>query len=41
VKFHYDESLANFGTGSPYRVTAWRELTTAASRAAYASVLSF
>ena len=40
-KFHYDESLANFGAGNPYRVTAWRELTTAASRTAYTSVLDF
>jgi hypothetical protein len=25
--FHYDESLARFGGGNPYRVAAWRELT--------------
>lgn len=41
ANFHYDESLANFGGGNPYRVTAWRELTTAASRAAFSSVLNF
>lgn len=39
--FHYDESLANFGGGNPYRVTSWRELTTAAARSSYTSVLSF
>jgi hypothetical protein len=41
VKFHYDESLGNFGTGNPYRVQQWVELTTEAQRAAYASVLNF
>ncbi len=33
--FHYDESLSAFGGGNPYRVVAWRELTTAAQRATY------
>lgn len=41
VKFHYDESLGNLGTGNPYRVQQWVELTTEAQRAAYAGVLSF
>ena len=41
VKFHYDESLGNFGAGNPYRVASWRELTTEASRAAFASVMDF
>jgi Tfp pilus assembly protein PilX len=41
ANFHYDESLANFGGGNPYRVTSWRELTTAASRNSYASILDF
>jgi hypothetical protein len=41
VKFHYDESLGNMGTGNPYRVQQWVELTTAAQRAAYSSVLDF
>jgi hypothetical protein len=41
VKFHYDESLGNFGLGNPYRVQQWVELTTAAQRAAYTGVLSF
>lgn len=39
--FHYDESLGNFGGGNPYRVSGWKELTTAAARGAYGSVLSF
>ncbi|MBL9189741.1 MAG: hypothetical protein JNK23_19830 [Opitutaceae bacterium] len=39
--FHYDESLGNFGGGNPYRVSGWKELTTAAARAAYSSVLNF
>ncbi|MBL9201992.1 MAG: hypothetical protein JNL39_15885 [Opitutaceae bacterium] len=39
--FHYDESLGNFGGANPYRVSGWKELTTAAARATYASVLSF
>jgi Tfp pilus assembly protein PilX len=39
--FHYDESLANWDSGNPYRVAAWKELTTAASRAAYSSKLTF
>ncbi len=25
--FHYDESLADDGTGNPFRVSAWREIT--------------
>jgi hypothetical protein len=39
--FHYDESLANMGTGNPYRVSRWKELTSAADRAAYDAVLSW
>lgn len=27
ASFHYDESLARFGGGNPYRVASWRELT--------------
>ncbi|MCB1105334.1 MAG: hypothetical protein H7A44_04435 [Opitutaceae bacterium] len=34
--FHYDESLEDFDTDNPYGITKWRELTTAADRAAYA-----
>jgi hypothetical protein len=33
--FHYDESLANFGSGNPFRVASWRELTLATERAVY------
>ncbi|HVS51882.1 MAG TPA: hypothetical protein VHD62_05955 [Opitutaceae bacterium] len=38
--FHYDESLANYGTGSPFKIAKWRELTTEADRAPYAGVFS-
>jgi hypothetical protein len=38
--FHYDESLANWGANNPYGIVKWRELLTAADRAAYASVLN-
>lgn len=38
--FHYDESLGHFG-GNPYRVAAWKELTSAVDRAAEASKLGF
>lgn len=41
AKFHYDESLANFGSGNPFRVSRWNELTTAADRDAVSGVLSF
>jgi hypothetical protein len=30
--FHYDESLADFGGNNPFRVSLWREITTAAGR---------
>lgn len=39
--FHYDESLANFGGNNPYRVSKWKELTTATDRAAYEAVLTW
>lgn len=39
--FHYDESLANFGGGNPYRVSRWSELTTATQRNAYSTQLNF
>jgi Tfp pilus assembly protein PilX len=38
--FHYDESLGRFG-GNPFRVAAWRELTTAAERNVYSTKLTF
>lgn len=30
--FHYDESLGNFGGNNPFRISSWKELTTAADR---------
>jgi Tfp pilus assembly protein PilX len=39
--FHYDESLAALGGNSPFRVSKWKELTSAADRAAYSTVLNF
>jgi hypothetical protein len=41
AKFHYDESLANFGGDNPFRVSRWEELTLAADRAVYADELDF
>jgi hypothetical protein len=35
--FHYDEALAESGTGTPFGVASWRELTTAADRARWQS----
>ncbi len=40
AEFHYDESLSNFGGGNPFRVSVWRELTSASDRAAYSSVMT-
>jgi hypothetical protein len=39
--FHYDESLANYGSNNPFGITRWRELVTAADRATYSSQLNF
>lgn len=39
--FHYDESLGNLTDGNPFRVAKWKELTTAADRAAVASKFNF
>lgn len=41
ANFHFDESLANFGGGNPFRVSKWKELTSASDRAAYSSVMSW
>ncbi|MBL9214656.1 MAG: hypothetical protein JNG83_04185 [Opitutaceae bacterium] len=41
ANFHYDESLSDFGGGNPYRVSKWRELTSATDRSTYAGVLGF
>ncbi len=38
--FHYDESLANSGENTPFGITKWRELSTAASRAVYDEVFA-
>ena len=39
--FHYDESLANFGGNNPFRISLWKELTSATDRATYASVINW
>jgi hypothetical protein len=36
--FHYDESLANEGDDTPFRVTRWRELISPADRASWMPV---
>jgi Tfp pilus assembly protein PilX len=41
AKFHYDESLSNFGGNNPYRVTSWNELSSLANRTTYSTVTSF
>jgi hypothetical protein len=41
VAFHYDESLGKIGGDNPFRVSHWKELTTAGSRGDYAEVLNF
>lgn len=40
AEFHYDESLSEFGTTTPFGIAKWRELTTAADRARYESNFS-
>lgn len=40
AQFHYDESLADFGGNAPYRISLWREITSAADRSAI-TVLSW
>ncbi len=39
--FHYDESLADFGGSSPFGISKWTELTSAAQRAEYKDELDF
>jgi hypothetical protein len=41
AKFHYDESLADLDDDSPFRVTKWKELTTAAERATYRTSMTW
>lgn len=35
AEFHYDESLADFGTNTPFGIAKWRELTSESDRARY------
>jgi hypothetical protein len=41
VAFHYDESLGKIGGANPFRVSHWKELTTASARQPHAGVLDF
>jgi len=41
ANFHYDESLSDFGGANPFRVSKWREITSATDRAALNATLSF
>jgi hypothetical protein len=41
AQFHYDESLAKLGADNPYRISKWKELTSATDRNAYASILNW
>jgi Tfp pilus assembly protein PilX len=41
AQFHYDESLKDLGGDSPYRVSKWKELTTATSRSTYSTALTW
>jgi len=41
AQFHYDKTLRYLNTGDPYGITKWRELTTAADRAAYSALMNF
>lgn len=40
ANFHYDESLANYGDNTPFRVVRWQELNNAADRSAWSAVFS-
>jgi hypothetical protein len=40
-EFHYDESLADLGGDSPFRIGKWKELTTATERSVYSSVINW
>jgi Tfp pilus assembly protein PilX len=41
AQFHYDESLKDLGGNNPYRVSKWKELTTASSRSTYSTALTW
>jgi|UniRef100_UPI00404B2D66 hypothetical protein len=40
ANFHYDKTLRYLNTGDPYGITKWRELTSAADRAAYSALMN-
>jgi Tfp pilus assembly protein PilV len=40
ANFHYDESLANFSSNNPLKITSWTELRSASERNVYASQLN-
>lgn len=39
--FHYDESLVNFSSGNPFRVSEWNEITSATDRAALSASMTW
>jgi len=39
ANFHYDESLGNFGGNNPFRISSWKELTSAADRSTAEAVV--
>lgn len=41
ANFHYDEALADLDAGAPFRISLWKEVTSATDRAALAADLSF
>ncbi|MBI2497611.1 MAG: hypothetical protein HYV75_06760 [Opitutae bacterium] len=40
ASFHYDESLANYGDNTPFRVVRWRELNSADERSGWRDVFA-
>lgn len=40
AKFHYDESLANYGGNNPWGIVKWRELTSESTRSTYTTAMS-
>jgi len=41
ANFHYDESLANFSSGNPFRVSEWNEITSATDRASLSASMTW
>jgi hypothetical protein len=41
TEFHYDDALGRLTTGNPFGISKWRELQSAAERAAYAVPLAY